>query len=156
WFLAAYALMRFGLESLRGDRRPHVLGLSVNRWMCVAELTLAGALSARPIVAGDVALGAFVAAVLAACLLVRRARAPRRRPRGHGHLAELRDATDTLRERAGAAPVALTTSGGVAVAASPEHISLSLVGAPRDLPLLCELAAAALPDADPESAVLNG
>src|SRR5439155_15663713 len=40
-FLASYAVLRFGLEALRGDRRPHVLGLSVNRWMCVTELGVA-------------------------------------------------------------------------------------------------------------------
>jgi Prolipoprotein diacylglyceryl transferase len=156
WFLAAYALMRFGLEGLRGDRRPHVLGLSVNRWMCVAELTVAVALSARPFGARDLALGAFVATVLVACLAVRRARDPRRRLLAGEHVAELREAVDSLRARADGEPVALTTSARVAVAASPEHVSFSLVGTARDLPLLCEVAAAALPDADPDTAVLRG
>ncbi|MEW5928560.1 MAG: prolipoprotein diacylglyceryl transferase family protein, partial [Gemmatimonadota bacterium] len=41
WFLAAYAVLRFGTEGLRGDRRPHPLGLSAARWTCLAALGLA-------------------------------------------------------------------------------------------------------------------
>jgi prolipoprotein diacylglyceryltransferase len=156
WFLAAYALMRFGLEGLRGDRRPHVLGLSVNRWMCVVELTVAAALSARPLGARDAALGTFLAATLLTSLLIRRLRDPRRRLLGDDHLAELRETVRTLQARPAAEPIAETTSGGVAVAVSDEHVSFSLIGGARDLSLLCELAAAGLPDADPDSAVLNG
>ena len=54
WYLAAYAVMRFGLEGLRGDRRPHWLGLSQSRWMCLAELVFAGVIAdtapANPVV----------------------------------------------------------------------------------------------------------
>ncbi|HLT39792.1 MAG TPA: prolipoprotein diacylglyceryl transferase family protein [Enhygromyxa sp.] len=37
WFLAGYAIQRFTLEGLRGDRRPRLLGWSAARWMCVIQ-----------------------------------------------------------------------------------------------------------------------
>ncbi|WP_127500892.1 prolipoprotein diacylglyceryl transferase family protein [Actinoplanes solisilvae] len=42
WALAAYAILRFGTEALRGDPRPHVLGVPVARF--AAGLQLAAAL----------------------------------------------------------------------------------------------------------------
>lgn len=38
WFLAGYGVLRFGTEGLRGDPRPHWLGISVPRWMALAEI----------------------------------------------------------------------------------------------------------------------
>jgi len=46
WVLTAYATVRFGVEALRGDRRPNVVGVSVPRAMAVMQL-LAVAESAR-------------------------------------------------------------------------------------------------------------
>ena len=162
WFLAAYAILRLGTEALRGDRRPHWLGMSVPRWMSLAELGLAlwigraGGLPER-----DLAILAFLLLGLAAALAARRSFDPRPRVLSPAHLGEVRDA---VLGRAGgngsnAAQVALhTTSLGVAVGVSPVatddgaavHLSLSLPQGRRDLPLLCELAARALPWLQPE------
>lgn len=35
-YASSYALLRFALELLRGDRRPHFAGLSEAQWICVA------------------------------------------------------------------------------------------------------------------------
>ena len=45
WYLFSYALLRFALEELRGDERPHFLGMSVPRWMCLAEFAFTLALT---------------------------------------------------------------------------------------------------------------
>ena len=37
WFLIAYAVVRFGLEALRADPRPHFLGWSQSQWMCIGQ-----------------------------------------------------------------------------------------------------------------------
>jgi hypothetical protein len=71
WFLAAYAALRFGCEAVRGDERPTVLGISVPRLMCLAQVAVAVVVAeaflvpgppGRAVVAGGVAL-----AVAAAC-----------------------------------------------------------------------------------------
>jgi hypothetical protein len=149
-------VLRFGLEALRGDRRPHVLGLSVNRWMCLTEIAVALAIDARPIDAHDAAIAAFLASTLVVCIAGRRALDDRRRLLAPPHLEELR--------RIVAAPTgsevrSATTSRGVSIAVSHEgalHVSLSLPRRPRDLSLLCELAAHALPALDPQSGVVSG
>lgn len=91
WFLAGYAVLRFGTEGLRGDRRPHWLGLSVPRWMALAELGVALwiARGAAP-PARDAALLAALLAALFASLLVARAFDRRRLLRAPGHVAEVR------------------------------------------------------------------
>ena len=38
WFLAAYAVLRFGTEALRGDERPHFGPVSVARLMSIVQL----------------------------------------------------------------------------------------------------------------------
>jgi hypothetical protein len=38
WFLAAYSVLRFGTEALRGDVRPHVGPVSVARLMSIVQL----------------------------------------------------------------------------------------------------------------------
>jgi len=158
FFLASYAVLRFGLEALRGDRRPHVLGLSVNRWMCVTELGVALTIDAWPIGAHDAAIAAFLAATLVACVAGRRRVDVRRRALAAAHVDELQRAVAGLAQRAAAEPLTVTTSAGVAVAVSragERHVSFSLPGRARDLPLLCELAALGLPDLDPESGALS-
>jgi hypothetical protein len=39
--MAAYAVLRFGMESLRGDRRPHVIGIPVARLSAAVQLVAA-------------------------------------------------------------------------------------------------------------------
>ena len=41
WFLCSYAVVRFGIEGLRGDKRPHLFGLSQARWMSLVQLLAA-------------------------------------------------------------------------------------------------------------------
>ncbi|MDQ5820565.1 MAG: prolipoprotein diacylglyceryl transferase [Actinomycetota bacterium] len=163
WFLVAYAVVRFGLEGLRGDERPHVLGLSVNRWMCVGELALALWLGQREVglaVSGAAAVGivATLGATLVATLLALRLRDRERTVLRTEHLEEVRT---LVRELATAgetlAPALGTTSRGVAVGVSRAHggaetlhVSLSLQRA--DLELSCRVAAGALPELDPSTA----
>jgi hypothetical protein len=123
-FLVGYGVMRFGLEGLRGDARPHLLGLSQSRWMALAEVTFALALSVprhallapeRPVVAGT------ASALFGLALLIGFSwRAARKELRlfSSEHLAELRDLVDDLAERAGREPLTATSSLGVRIAAS--------------------------------------
>jgi hypothetical protein len=96
WFLAGYAVLRFGTEGLRGDRRPHWLGLSVPRWMALAELGVALWIARGP---GpperDAALLAMLAAALVASLAVARAFDRRRHLLAPAHLRELREIVRT-------------------------------------------------------------
>ncbi len=88
WFLAAYAVLRFGCEALRGDRRPVVLRLPVPRLMCAAQAGLAVALAevwlvpgppGRPLAVAGVALGVVA---LAGLILTARATPTRWSTRG--------------------------------------------------------------------------
>lgn len=148
WYLAAYAIVRFGLEGVRGDLRPEVLGLSVNRWMCVAELAVALALAEDEPAVGAIAAGAALLAALA------------RRPwRGRGEAAAVRGLVAALSAGRDGAPTLGRTPGGVAVGVSAEpdgrrHVSLSMPG-DRDVRRLCELAAAAVPDVEVATASLG-
>jgi hypothetical protein len=147
WYLAAYGVVRFGLEGLRGDRRPELLGLSVNRWMCVGELAAAVAVADEEPVLAAVVVGT---AVLGAVALMPRRR--RERPEALGALVE------TLAGGQGA-PALGRTPRGVAVGVSTEpdgsrHVSLSVPGR-HDVAYLCELAARGLDGVEPESVVLG-
>ncbi len=158
WFLLAYAILRFGLEGIRGDPRPHFLGLSQARWMALAETGLALGLGSGvpPLVAGGVAVALLF--TLAVALDQKNQRNPRTRLLASEHIQELRD---LVRNRgASILPESHATSRGVTVAVSskpgypnPElHVSLRLRSEHTDLPLLCELAARAFPELAPRSA----
>lgn len=172
WFLCGYGVLRFGMEGLRADDRLHFLGLSRARWMALAEVALA-----VWIARGDgpparaAALLALLALALAGALVALHLFDARRRFRAPAHLAELHAAVAelgtaprrTIGGGAHAPAPARTTSLGVTVAVSGAvegegflHASISLPGAVRDLELLCELAAAAFPQAPPERARLLG
>jgi prolipoprotein diacylglyceryl transferase len=164
WFLVAYSVLRFALEGLRGDERPEWLGLSVNRWMCVTEFTVALVVAAHEdggVGAGDLVLLGVLALALAVTLAALRAFDVRRRLLAPAHEEELRGAVRTLLEHAHTTdiPDAVTTSRGITVAASrvvadgrASHVSLSRAGARADVELLCELAARVLPGVQPASA----
>ena len=95
WFLTAYAVMRFGLEGLRGDVRPHLLGLSKARWMSLAEFAVGLWIAEGAAVpAGRSAplLFAILVAALIGALLLRRHFDRPARLLSPAHLAELRDA----------------------------------------------------------------
>jgi hypothetical protein len=166
-FLIAYAILRFGLEGLRGDRRPEVGGLSQARWMATFQLG-AGLLlaSGRPLatVVADPRT-AVVGAALGSLLLARGLRHLLRRDLASaGHVRELRALVRELAARdpgAAASPPSGRTSAGVVAAVSPALgedeiparlcVSLSQDVGRRDLQALCRLGGRAFPALDLES-----
>ena len=174
WVLLAYAILRFGVEGLRGDARPHFLGLSKARWMSLAELSLVVWLAQREwgyrIDERGLILFFGLLGTLAVALAVRRAFDPRLAFVADEHVRELaglirveRDRVRSNHQPAAEAPVLHTSSRGLAVAVShgpPEipaslHISLSLPVDVRDLSLLCELAARACPGLTPDTSLVS-
>lgn len=168
WLLIGYAVMRFGLEGLRGDRRPHFLGLSQARWMSLIEFALALVLgerwSGRVFGPREISLGLLLAALLVGSLALKHALDPRRKLLAPAHLRELRDLALAADAGAGT-PLARNTSAGLRVAVTAaqadedgeaRHVSLSWPErwpAPR---ALCDVAAAALPGLRPGDACLSG
>jgi prolipoprotein diacylglyceryltransferase len=165
WFLIAYAVLRFGLEWLRGDVRLQWLGLSKPQWMALVEfgigLWIAGG-AGSGFQLGDVLLVGVLVAALVVALVARRTFELRPRLLASVHLRELWEATAAP---AGPNGVGLpvvplrATSLGVSLGVSPAdseydavlHVSLSLPEGRRDLALLCELAAHAFPRLLPEA-----
>jgi len=162
WYLIAYAVIRFGLEGLRGDHRPHWLGLSQARWMSIVEVTLALSLDWFSAPAAGVAGGFFVAFVLALAFLWRRD--PNRLLLERTHTLELRNQIGIAIERAMMAadsgPIRCATSRRVTAVVSlvgryqpaAAHISLSVDRMDIDLLTLCQLAARAYPHLHPSDA----
>jgi len=165
WFLAGYAVLRFGTEALRGDERPHLLGMSVPRWMALAELGAAFWIARDPADGAprDLGLLAVLLLALAGALLARRAFDRRPALLSEAHAAELRRAVADAASAAsamspsangnGAGPARRVTAAGVSAAVSHAgagwlHVSLSLAEPPHDLETLSRLAAAALPGVD--------
>ena len=156
WFLIAYAVLRFGLEGIRGDQRPHLLGLSQARWMAMAEAAAAIAvveardrvldLSPRTLVPPALLLG-LLAAAIARWLFGRDRRLTR------SHRREALAAWTDLRASAGRAVAVRRTSAGLSLALSRAedgerlHLSLSFTGGPPDLAILCAVAAPLAPKA---------
>ncbi|MGE3308992.1 MAG: prolipoprotein diacylglyceryl transferase family protein [Limisphaerales bacterium] len=167
WFLLAYAIMRFGLEGIRGDRRPHFLGLSQARWMALGETGLALGFGAGvpPAIAGGVGMALLVTLILA--LDQKNQNNPRIRLLAQEHVQELRelarDFVGSNSRKAPARPESKATSRGVTLAATPQtgspnaewHVSLRLPTEHTELPLLCELAARAFPELPPRSAAVS-
>jgi hypothetical protein len=158
WYLFSYALLRFALEELRADERPHVMGMSVPRWMCLGEFAFTLALT-QP--AGWIPIVA-VATGLALHL-------GRDRDRGllsSGHVQELRALVEAVRTLdASDGPRAWSTSRLVTLAISGNrsadergtlHVSLCLPSRRENLRLACQLAAEAFPGLDPDRAVFGG
>jgi prolipoprotein diacylglyceryltransferase len=165
WFLIAYAVLRFGLEWLRGDVRLQWLGLSKPQWMALIEfcvgLWIAQGAAARISLGGMLLVGALVVGLVAA-LAARTALDLRSRLLAPTHLGELRELNAAPAGRNGSSaphPPLRTTSLGVSVGVSSAeaagepvlHISLSLPDGRRDLPLLCDLAAHVFPALWPAS-----
>jgi hypothetical protein len=155
WFLGGYAVLRFATEGLRGDRRPHLAGLSIGRWMALAQL--AGALvlgwPASAATLHERAAAIAVAAITAVAIAWRFARQPSRRLLSRRHVAALRARILATQADAPTAPALALTSRGVrvvvsAAAAQPGqwYVSLRLPRGLVDLELLCALAARAVPE----------
>ena len=156
WYLVAYAIMRFGLEGIRGDYRPHFLGLSQARWMAIIEVGVALLLTSGKSTARTVVVLLLSFAALLVGLAIRWTMHWRRRLLTKSHLQELRGLVHeevTNRNHVSFTPLkSALTSQGVSVAISAvraapamAHVSLSLPNGRRDLRLLCELAAKAFP-----------
>lgn len=164
WFLAGYAVLRFGTEALRGDRRPHWLGMSIPRWMALAELGAAmwitrdGGAPVR-----DAAIAVLLLITLAAALAA--VRFFDRRPAflAPAHAAEVRAAARALADEApddADGPRATVTSRGVGVAVSTGEeaeavVSLGMGEDAADVEALCALAVAAFPEHAAETAHLT-
>jgi hypothetical protein len=161
WFLVTYAIVRFGLDGLRGDRRQHFLGLSRPRWMCMAQFGIALALNTtapRPQVVGV----SFVALSLAAVIAGSGIRRDARRLLARKHLREVTDVVNREMAKATTVPALTQTSRGLRLAVSaagPDdagwHMSLSLANGASDVSVLCELAAAALHQVELSDAILG-
>jgi prolipoprotein diacylglyceryltransferase len=157
WFLIAYAVLRFGLEGIRGDARPHLLGLSQARWMAIAEAAVAIALVERRRGGLDLSMRTLAPAFLLAALLVaaiaRWLFGRERRLLSRRHRTEAVATWNELRSTRAEGVASLRTSAGLVLALSRAedgrhlHASCSLPSGPPDLALLCSLAAALLPDA---------
>ncbi|MBV9109224.1 MAG: prolipoprotein diacylglyceryl transferase [Gemmatimonadetes bacterium] len=160
WFLAAYAVLRFGTEGMRGDERAHALGLSQARWMALAELGVAMWITRTgdaPV--RDAVLAALLVAALAAALLAMRHFDRRPARLSAANADELRRAVAeaaSVAEPGDAPRLHLTAAGTLAgVTAAPggwTHVSLSHPHAPAELETLCALAARAFPALAPEDA----
>jgi hypothetical protein len=156
WYLLAYSIMRFGLEGIRGDCRPHFLGLSQACWMSLVEFGFALYLDGGKHTFRSTWIYAAFGAVLALSLAYRWWADPRRRLLDSAHLHEASEALETiLSQLPGTAtiPKAFTSSCRLTAAASPiaagpqglAHVFFSLPEPCNDLRLLCELAARTVP-----------
>ena len=140
WVLATYATVRFGVEALRGDRRPSVAGVSVPRVMAVMQLLAAVVASEVWLVPDGPGRRHLAAAVPLAAVLVAGFLLDRRRHdplAAWAHLDEVWSTIRTLaRSAAGEQPVVATTSRGLHLAASWSdaglHVSLSHPSRPVD------------------------
>jgi hypothetical protein len=155
WWLVAYGVLRFGLEGLRADPRPHFLGLSQSRWMCLGEIGVAIALS------GSANAGPAVWSVLGLTLpaaMVWKAIRDRRGVRsgllGPEHILELREfAIHDVGMPPTRGPRLHSSSRGVRLAVSVDaraipalaHVSLSLAQNEGDPRCLCRLACRVFP-----------
>lgn len=134
WYVAAYGVLRFGLELARGDaERPYWLGFSQAQWYSVALVagSLAGGLAAvLPLRAWDLAAGVALAAALVGLAVLRRACPSAHRLCSARHTAELAALLATM-ARATRPDVHLT-SLGLRISAGPrgpvEHFTLSAEG----------------------------
>lgn len=167
WYLIGYSLMRFGLEGLRGDERPHFAGLSQARWMAIIEAGVALRLAAEPHQAPAGVLYAALFVTLIAAVACYWVWDRRRRLLTPAHVQELRELVRSDIERIARVPstqpVRHATSRQVTAAASAggtfpaaAHVSLSLSDEYGDLPSLCALAVHAFPELVPDAAQFTG
>lgn len=159
WYLFSYAILRFALEELRGDERPHFLDMSVPRWMCLGELVFTLALT-QP-------AGWVYIVIVETGLALHLGRDQDRRLLLPGHVKELRALVETFRtlDAEVAGTRAWSSSRRVTLAISGDgseagygalHLSLCLPSRHEHLRLACQLAAEAFPGLDPERAMFGG
>jgi hypothetical protein len=153
--LTSYAVMRFGLEGIRADPRPHFLGISQSRWMAMAELVGGVLLLERgQIHFAPAALAAAPGIAFVGWRAWQRAFGLRSRALRSSHL-------DALRAFASGGPARASlvnaTALGFRVGSSNEGrvLSMSSPQPDGDRPFLCMLAAAAFPEMEARTAMLT-
>jgi len=167
WYLIAYSVMRFGLEEMRGDCRPHFLGLSQARWMSIIEFGLAlGLVRTGRHFGVSLLFYPLSFGLLIAIFAIRWRRDWRRRLLAARHWREVRELAraqiETDMFASMTTPAQLFSSQNLFLVLSPAesgcfwsrsaHISMSLPPGRNDLQLLCELASRAFPELIVESA----
>lgn len=145
WFLASYAVLRFGCERLRGDPRPRLSRLPVAQAMCVVQAMAAIALdlvwrSPDAGIRSSAVVGAVLLAALLAGLVLSYSR-PRTNLVDPAHLDAVWQGVAAARSRGQDPPDRFVTAAGLTVAVSEVvggwHVSLSH---PDDAPLAVALA----------------
>lgn len=135
WALAAYAVLRFGLEALRGDRRPHVLGVPVARLAAGIQLIAAVVIDTvrrgEPFRWQPVAVA--VAGLSLAGLIGLAWYQTRRRPVTAERAAQVRETMVAARSQPAALarrPAVLPLPDGITVATTrtPDGVHLSVAG----------------------------
>jgi hypothetical protein len=144
WVLLSYGIVRFGLEWLRGDKRPEWMGLSQAQWMSATQAVAVIGVWGR---AGLPDYAILAPAVAAALAYVRLGLGGRLRSRRH--LLEVRAAVRSAMERPHPGLFLHTTTQGLSIAVSASatddwHVSISRPGV--GLRTLCAVAAAAVPE----------
>jgi prolipoprotein diacylglyceryltransferase len=163
WFLVSYSVLRFGLEGVRSDRRPHFAGLSQSRWMSLAGFVVALWLYEvqRPPTSYAAVLVTAATAALAAGLAAWRLPQVERRLLGRKHRYELAQLVADETAAGSTSPVVRQTSRGLRLAMTPggddgqRHASLSLPPRAKDARLLCRLTVLALPGLLPGTGILS-
>ena len=123
WFLLAYAVVRFGTESLRADERPSMLGLSIPRWMCLFQTVGAAVLAGYALPGADGRVAVAAAAVLVPAAVAGLVFVVMRRPTTLTRPDALDDTWSVIESLAcswpsAACPATGTTASDVRVAAS--------------------------------------
>lgn len=153
WAMAAYAVLRFGMESLRGDRRPHVIGIPVARLSAAVQLVAALVIDSvrRPGALTSTAATAAAIGLVASGLIGLGWYHRRARPVTADSAAQVRSllvagATTDDQDGAGDQPVVTSLPGGITVAtsATPDGVHLSVGGAGTGLALRRRLVDAAM------------
>lgn len=151
WAMAAYAVLRFGMEALRGDHRPHVIGVPVARLAAgvqlVAALVVDTVRHGQPFRWQPVAVA--VAGLFTASLMGHAWYRARPRPVTAERVAQVRARTVAAQSQSAGElarePAVVSFSGGITVATTgtPDGVHLSVGGAGIGLEARQRLASAA-------------
>ena len=136
WAMAAYAVLRFGMEALRGDRRPHVIGVPVAR--LAAGVQLIAALVVDTVRRGEPfrwqPVAAAVAGLFAVGLMGLAWYRTRSRPVTAERVAQVRETVVAAQSQPPTAlarePALLSLADGITVATTgtPDGVHLSVGG----------------------------
>jgi hypothetical protein len=162
WFLAGYAVLRFGMEGIRGDERRVIAGLSLPRWMAVMQGGAALAIADPARFGGPAGIALLATSLLLpASAAVWRIRSPGRATVDTATLADARQFVEsTLADRPVERPRSRVLPSGLSLAvswpagSSLGHVSFAMPRGSTDVHLLAAVAAAAAPSAIVDTATL--